>query len=141
MPRRIECGFTLLEVLVALVIAGMALAALFAAGSSGLFATDAATRAEEALERAQSHLAAAGRDAALLPGNSSGEDGGGYRWHLVVRPLESRRLSPGNGVFGSAATATLYEVEVAISWREGGHGRRVALRTLRLGNGAPAPAP
>lgn len=131
-------GFTLLEVLVALAIAGMALAALFAAGSSGLFATDAAARTEEALERAQSHLAAVGQDVALLPGNSAGDDGGGYRWHLSVRPLASRRTSTGNGIFGSAATTTLYDVEVAISWREGGRERRVALRTLRLsGTGTP----
>lgn len=135
-----EHGFTLLEVLVALAIAGLALTALFTAGSSGLFATDTATRAEEALERAQSHLAAVGRDAALLPGNSSGDDGGGYRWHLRVRPLASRRLSAGNGVFGTATTATLYEIEVAISWRQGGRERRVVLRTLRLANAAQTPA-
>lgn len=136
--RREARGFTLLEVLVALAIAALALVALFSAGSSGLFATDAATRAEEALERAQSHLAAVGRDAALLPADASGDDGGGYRWHLTVRPLESRRLSPGNGVFGAATTATLYEVAVAVSWRGGGRERRVVLRTLRLsGTGSP----
>ncbi|MGH7039639.1 MAG: prepilin-type N-terminal cleavage/methylation domain-containing protein [Stellaceae bacterium] len=125
-------GFTLLEVLVALAIAALALVALFSAGSSGLFASDRATRAEVALERAQSHLAAVGRDAALLPANASGDDGGGYRWHLAVRPLESRRVSPGNGVFGPATTATLYQITVAVSWRQGGHERRVVLRTLRL---------
>lgn len=129
-------GFTLLEVLVALAIAGLALVALFSAGSSGLFATDSATRSEEALERAQSHLAAAGRDTALLPANTSGDDGGGYRWHLAVRPLESRRVSSRNGVLGLTATDTLYEIAVAISWRQGGRERRVVLRTLRLATGA-----
>lgn len=132
-------GFTLLEVLVALAIAGLALTALFAAGSSGLFATDAAARAEEALERAQSHLAAVGRDTALVAENLSGDDGAGYRWHILVRPLESRTISPGNGVFGPAVTATLYEVDVAISWRQGRRARRVALRTLRLSDAAQAP--
>jgi general secretion pathway protein I len=126
-------GFTLLEVLVALAIAGMALAALFAAGSSGLFAADTAARTEEALERAQSHLAAVGQDVALLPGKSAGDDGGGYRWHLSVRPLASRSMLSGNGIFAAAAATTLYDVAVAISWREGGRERRVVLRTLRLG--------
>jgi hypothetical protein len=33
-------------------------------------------------------------------------------------------------------TTTLYEVDVAISWRTGGRERRVALRTLRLASTA-----
>src|SRR6266446_5415666 len=57
-------GFTLLEVVVALAIAGLALVGLFRAGSGGLLAVDTAARAEEAVQRAQSHLAAVGRDAA-----------------------------------------------------------------------------
>jgi general secretion pathway protein I len=132
LPKPSERGFTLLEVLVALAIAGLALVGLFAAGSGGLFAAATAARAEEALERAQSHLAAVGRDAALLPADSAGDDGGGYRWHLRVRPLASRTLSAVNGVLGPTTTTTLYEVDVVISWREGGRERRVALRTLRL---------
>src|SRR5215831_1791757 len=92
----IECsrnsaGFTLLEVVVALVIAGLALVGLFQAGSGGLFAVDTAARAEEALQRAQSHLAAVGRNAALVEGVSEGDDGGGYRWRLRVQPAAQRQ--------------------------------------------------
>src|ERR1700751_5735278 len=87
-------GFTLLEVVVALAIAGLALVGLFRAGSGGLFAVDTAARAEEAVQRAQSHLAAIGRDAALVEGELTGDDGGGYRWSLSVRSLSSRQ-SPG----------------------------------------------
>jgi general secretion pathway protein I len=138
LPRRVEHGFTLLEVIVALVIASLALVALFAAGSSGLFTSDAATRAEGALERAQSHLAALGRDAALSAGTFAGDDGDGYHWQIIVRPLATRRVASENGVFGTAMTATLYDVEVVISWREDGRERRIALHTLRftsMGNG------
>ncbi|MGA8379996.1 MAG: prepilin-type N-terminal cleavage/methylation domain-containing protein, partial [Stellaceae bacterium] len=63
-PAPAAAGFTLLEVIVALAIASFALIGLFQAGSGGLFAVDTAARAEEALQRAQSHLAAVGRDAA-----------------------------------------------------------------------------
>src|ERR1700757_2875282 len=87
-------GFTLLEVVVALAIAGLALVGLFRAGSEGLFAVDAATRAEEAVQRAQSHLAAVGRNAALTEGEFNGDDGGGYRWRLRVTPVSSRQ-TPG----------------------------------------------
>lgn len=125
-------GFTLLEVVVALAIAGLALVALFQAGSTGLFAADASARAEEGVERAQSHLAAVGRDAALAPGEFNGDDGGGYRWRVAVQPLASRQISGPDGV--STTTTTLYSIEVAISWGDPGHKRSVVLKTLRLGN-------
>jgi general secretion pathway protein I len=126
-------GFTLLEVVVALAIAGLALVGLFRAGSGGLFAVDTAARTEEAVQRAQSHLAAVGRDAALVEGEFTGDDGSGYRWALRIRRLASRQSLTQNGA--SSLTATLFNVEVAISWpgREGD--RSVVLRTLRLGTG------
>jgi len=124
-------GFTLLEVVVALAIAGLALVGLFRAGSGGLVSVDTAARAEEAVQRAQSHLAAVGRDAALVEGELTGDDGGGYRWALRVRPLTARQSLAPNGV--SPITTTLFNVEVAISWPGRAGERSVTLRTLRLG--------
>lgn len=127
-------GFTLLEVVVALAIAGLALVGMFQAGSAGLFAADTAARAEEAVQRAQSHLAAVGRDAALVQGDFNDDDGGGYHWYLRVHPAASRRV-PGSDP-NTSTTTTLYAVDVQISWRSGGHERSVTLRTLRLGGTA-----
>src|SRR5438309_6763718 len=99
-------GFTLLEVLVALAIAALALIAMFRAGGEGLVAVGTASRYEEALQRAQSHLAAVGRDAALLQGDSEGEDGGGFRWRLRIAPVASWQ-----GAFAGCATcATVFDV-------------------------------
>jgi general secretion pathway protein I len=126
-------GFTLLEVVVALAIAGLALVGLFRAGSGGLLSVDTAARAEEAVQRAQSHLAAVGRDAALVVGEFTGEDGGGYRWTLRVGPVAARQSLAPDGV--SALTTTLYNVEVAITWPGRAGERSVVLRTLRLGTG------
>jgi general secretion pathway protein I len=125
-------GFTLLEVVVALAIAGLALVGLFRAGSGGLFAVDTAARAEEAIQRAQSHLAAIGRDAGLIEGETSGDDGDGYRWRLRVQPLTNRQSPAPDGV--SSVTTTLFNVEVAISWPGHTGDRAVVLRTLRLGS-------
>src|SRR2546430_14279080 len=97
-------GFTLLEVVVALAIAGLALVGLFQAASGGLFAVDTAARAEEAIQRAQSHLAAVGRDAALVQGEFTDDDGGGYHWRLRVRQVATRQLVAAGP--NSAATAT-----------------------------------
>jgi len=127
-----DSGFTLLEVVVALAIAGLALVGLFRAGSGGLFAVDAATRAEEAVQRAQSHLAALGRNAALTAGEFTGDDGGGYRWRLRVTPVNSRQEL---GQDGTSAATTLFDVEVAISWPASAGERSVVLKTLRLGGG------
>jgi prepilin-type N-terminal cleavage/methylation domain-containing protein len=124
-------GFTLLEVVVALAIAALALVGLFQAGSGGLLATDTAARAQEAIQRAQSHLAAVGRDAALVQGDFTDDDGGGYRWQLRVRPVATHRAPAPGG--NSAAAATLYDVEVVISWPGRSGDRSVVLKTLRLG--------
>src|SRR5215467_2634457 len=112
-PAGCDSGFTLLEVVVALAIAGLALVGLFRAGSAGLFAVDAATRAEEAIQRAQSHLAAIGRNAALTAGEFTDDDGGGYRWRLRVTPVSSRQSL---GPDGAPVASTLFGLEVTISW-------------------------
>jgi general secretion pathway protein I len=124
-------GFTLLEVVVALVIASLALIGLFQAGAGGLFAVDTAARAEEALQRAQSHLAAVGRDAGLVEGDSSGDDGGGYRWRLRIQPVAQRPGVAADGV--TPQTTSLFDVEVSVSWQSQAHQRAVVLRTLRIG--------
>jgi len=129
MPR--SAGFTLLEVVVALAIAAVALVGLFQAGSGGLFAVDTAARVQEAVQRAQSHLAAVGRDAALVEGDFTDEDGGGYRWRLRVRPVTTRQVPAAAG--NANATETLFDVEVAISWPGHSGDRAVVLKTLRLG--------
>ncbi len=126
-------GFTLLEVLVALAIAGLALVALFRAGGDGLVAVDTAARVEEAVQRAQSHLAAVGRAAALLQGDSEGDDGGGYHWRLRITPVASGPPPAAGG-----AAAILFDVEVAISWPGRGQDRAVTLKTQRLGAAAVA---
>ena len=127
-------GFTLLEVVVALAIAAVALVGLFQAGSGGFFAVDTAARAQEAVQRAQSHIAAVGRNTALVDGELTDDDGGGYRWRLRVRAVATREASTPDA--NSAAPATLYDVEVAISWAGRNGDRSVVLKTLRLGTPA-----
>ena len=119
---------------VALAIAGLSLVVLFRAGGDGLVAVDTATRAEEAVERAQSHLAALGSDVGLAPGESEGDDGGGYRWHLRISPLATWQTA---AVGASGTATTLFDVEVAISWPGRRHDRRVVLETRRIAATAP----
>ncbi|HLZ67812.1 MAG TPA: prepilin-type N-terminal cleavage/methylation domain-containing protein [Aliidongia sp.] len=128
---RSERGFTLLEVLIAFAIAALALALLFRAASGGLLSVETSGRYEEAVARARSHMAALGQEAALVAGNSEGDDGGGYRWHLAVTPVATgRSQAPGPG---AAPPFMLYAVVVSISWHDVGKDREFVLRSERMG--------
>ena len=125
-----DSGFTLLEVVVALSIAALAIVGLFQAASGGLLAVNTAGRVEEAVQRAQSHLAALGRSAALIQGEFTDDDGGGYHWRLRARPVASRQVAAADG--SPTGLATLFDVEVAISWPGRSGERSVVLKTMRL---------
>jgi general secretion pathway protein I len=132
MRRRDARGFTLLEVLVAFVIAALALGVLFRGALDGLTSTRVATRYEEAVARARSHLAAA-TVTSLVPSDTEGDDGGGFHWHLRVTQMgraEPQRL--GNGPPRDPGVV-LYGVTVAVSWKADGHTRAVELTTEALG--------
>lgn len=128
--RRSEAGFTLLEVIVAAAIAALALVALFQTSSTGLLTASEAARVAEAVDRAQSHLAAVGDAGTTPPGEIEADDGGGYRWRLTAHPVASPRPGPGGA-------ATLYDIRVTVSWGGRRHTRSVELETRRIiGGGA-----
>lgn len=127
-----ERGFTLLEVLIAFLIAALALAVLFRGAAESQASAAAAARYQEALSRARSRLAAIEAMGAISAGDQQGDDGGGFRWRV--------RTSP---VLAGAATATtpapmLFAISVAVSWQAGGRERAVQLETRRLGLAPPS---
>lgn len=120
---RRQGGFTLLEVLVALAIAGLALAVMADAATGGFLAVKTAAGYQEALSRANSHLAALGSDKVLMPSQAEGDDGGGYHWRYRVTEIARQ---------DQLAGLALYEIEVGIAWSVGGHRREVVLQTARV---------
>jgi general secretion pathway protein I len=119
-------GFTLIEVMVALAIVAVGMTALLTAASSGIGGASLSARYIEATRRAESRLAALGRDEPLAPGEQGGDDGAGYRWRIrVAAPALHPSLSPGG------PTAALYDVDVTMSWAEGGRTRAISLQTQR----------
>jgi general secretion pathway protein I len=119
-------GFTLIEVLVAFIIASVALAALAHAAIDGLRASSLSAHYQEALARARSHLAAVGR--APQPGDRQGDEGDGFHWHIRIVPLATTTLASGH--------ATLLAVSVAVSWGDRPT-RRVQLDTEQVVGAAP----
>jgi general secretion pathway protein I len=130
-----QAGFTLIEVLVAFVIAALAMGALYAGTVGGLNATQVAGKYDEAISLARSHLAAIGRGEPIAIQERSGVDGEGFTWHLRIRKHASRTLTlsdqdRANDV--KPATAILYDVIVTESWSAGGRSRQVTLATRRF---------
>lgn len=116
-PRAGEGGFTLLEVLVAFVILALASGLLYRGAFGGAAASATAARYQEAVVRAQSRLASLGTLTALQSEDLSGDDGGGFHWHVTI--LRE----------GAAGGLGLYAVRVVERFGD----RMVVLETKRLG--------
>ena len=128
-----ERGFTLIEVVVALAIAGLGLAALFAASSAGLASVDQSARYTAALRHAQARLAEFGITEPVRPGVQRGRNSDGSLWRIVARPLATRP-----GATRGRSGHTLYAVEVTVTWTWAGRTRFLRLDTYRAGPAATA---
>jgi len=120
-------GFGLLEAVIALVIATLALGALLEALGDALRIDTVATRTTQAVVRARSHLAMALANEAPVPGEQEGDDGGGFRWHVRYDTVATDPATD------SKPAATLYAVSVRITWERDGGASEVRLDTERLG--------
>jgi general secretion pathway protein I len=132
---RHQRGFTLLEVIVALIIAGLAAVALMQSAGTGLRTTRTASMVDQAIVRARSRLTAATHGSRLIPGDTNGDDGGGFRWRLRIVPVAGAAVRP--LIVGpraaSSVPVTLYGISVWIAWNEGGREHAVRLDTEQVG--------
>jgi len=121
--RPSDLGFTLIEVLVALVIFALLFGALAQIFQTGLRQTANAAAASTATMVARSQLARVGVELPLATGEMEGETAEGLRWRTVIQvsepPSEEQSFVP-------------YLVEVTVAWGEG-PAEQITLTTLRLG--------
>ena len=126
-----ERGFTLIEVLIAFLIAALAVAALMHVTTGAVTSSRVAGRYDEAVARAQSHLAALSASP-LADNDRQGDEGGGFHWRVqvaaagIANPARQFSAVPQGAII-------LYRVTVTISWTEADRSRAVQLNSARLG--------
>lgn len=129
---RREAGFTLIEVLVALAIIGLALGAVAGVFGVGLTAHETASSAETALAVAEEQLSLAA--ATPRPGATNGIFADRFTWQATVASYQD----PANKAADAPTSAPpLYRIAVSVAWNDGRHMREVSLSTLRLGTASP----
>jgi prepilin-type N-terminal cleavage/methylation domain-containing protein len=127
-------GFSLIETLIALVIAGLALGAIADVFGTGLLDHQASDAVATALSLAEGEIATVGSATPLQPGQSDGVFGGHYHWHRTIARFDDAPDRDASSALATPAAALpLYRVEVAVEWSEGWRQRRLGLSTLRLG--------
>ncbi|MEO8998392.1 MAG: prepilin-type N-terminal cleavage/methylation domain-containing protein [Rhodanobacter sp.] len=131
-------GFSLLEVIAAIMLLAIAFTALMKVAGASISLTHNAAEHSEAAMRARSLLDSAFVGEPIKPGSSSGKFDQHYRWQLNVTPWNSS----GNAEPG--APLHLYQLDLEVLWGPSAHPRSAHFRTLRLGgpdvaNSAQAP--
>lgn len=123
-----EAGFTLLEVLVATAIAGLALVALLESFSSGVAAVSRLAARDRAVLLAQSVLDATGARELLAEGVETGHTVEGIEWRTTTR----RR---GDLIYSDPSQVLVipYDIDVEVAWRDGRRFRSLTLHSIRLG--------
>jgi general secretion pathway protein I len=138
--RARQGGFTLLEVIVAVVILASALGLLLGMLSRGMHQVTQAQAESEAAMYAQSLLDQLGTIETLEPLEKDGDFADGrYRWHLQVAPTvdpapppPAAPGAPPPQAVQTDTAPTLYSVRLDVSWAGGGRGQQLRFETLRL---------
>ena len=131
LPRQ---GFTLIEVVVALLIFGLAFAVVARIIQTGVLQSGRAEAMTTATLLARSQLARIGADVPVAEGELDGDAGEGFHWRIVIHPavLEDGR---GDQAEGPALRPKIlpYQVEVMVAWGADRPAELVTLTSLRLG--------
>jgi general secretion pathway protein I len=120
-------GFSLIEVLVALAILGIALGAMMPRISLGSLAAERASRTEEAVLLAEQLLTEAGRTIPMPSGQAvEGETPAGYSWRLSTCCVRNAANATGQTIAG------IVDIRADVSWLSMRGSQSVALTGRRI---------
>jgi general secretion pathway protein I len=124
---RSQQGFSLLEVIAAIMLLAIAFTALMKVAGASISLTHNAAEHSEAAMWARSLLDSAFVGEPIKPGSSSGRFDRQFRWKLDVTPWN------GAGIAAPNASLHLYQLDLDVLWGPAVHPRSAHFRTLRLG--------
>ena len=119
-------GFTLLEVLVAMAIVGLAVTAILELFSSNLRAISSSEDHMRASLVAEARMREVLDDASLAEKGWSEVTNEGYRIDVMINKVQTERAN--------MAGADLYQIDLSLSWRKGMRNRTINLKTLKVVN-------
>jgi general secretion pathway protein I len=123
LARRREAGFTLLEVIVALAILGVAFALAMELLANGVRSAKASDDYTQAVLLARQKIAEISVTSSLKESADQGEFEGGFRWASEIQPLPQEE---------DDLPAQLYQVRVRVTWPGRRREKSLDLYTLRM---------
>jgi general secretion pathway protein I len=120
-------GYTLVEVLVAMMILALALTVLLRIFSGGLRNIAVSADYSHAALLAEAQLAVAGSSEALVPGETYGNDDDKFHWTRTVEAYVPTEFAEKENLPVAA-----FQVTVVVEWPNSGRTRRLRLSTIKL---------
>ncbi|MCX7512639.1 type IV pilus modification PilV family protein [Frateuria hangzhouensis] len=132
-------GFTLLEVIAAVLLLAITFATLMRVAGSSLTLTARSAERSQAAMWARSLLDSAFVLEPVHTGRSSGRFDERYSWQLDVQPFPVRATAPAAGPQprAPASPLKLYRLDLDVMWKSAGHDYRARFSTLRVGGPQP----
>ena len=124
---RRHAGYTLIEVLVAMVILALSLTVLLRIFSGGLRNISVSEDYAHAILIAEAKLESAGAGSLLAPGYSDGLSGDKYHWTQTVEVY-----SPYPGTDTTQMPLDAYTVTIDVEWPHDDRMRQVSLSSIKL---------
>lgn len=126
-------GFSLIEVIAALLLLAIAFTALMRVAGGAIELSQRAAERSEAAMYARSLLDSAFVMEPIRAGTRSGRFDKQFAWQLQVTPWgPGGKPAPGAGL-------RMYQLDLDVHWRGGGHDHSAHFQTLRVASAAPAP--